>query len=159
MRKKGKLPGAVISEEYTLEYGQATVGIHDDAITPGEKILVVDDLLATGSAQQCGIKLIERLGGEIIGCAFIVDLCPANWAGARSLRRWAWRSMPFVRSTGFRVPQRSHDDLTGGLAGAQQLQRRARLFQRRSMRGICGVMRPALNQSNKVSSDATNGRD
>lgn len=74
IRKKGKLPGTVISEEYKLEYGEAIVEIHDDAIQPGEKILVVDDLLATGGTAAAGIKLIERLGGGIVGCAFIVDL-------------------------------------------------------------------------------------
>ena len=74
VRKKGKLPGAVISEEYTLEYGEAIVEIHDDAIQAGEKILVVDDLLATGGTAEAGIKLIERLGGEIISCAFVIDL-------------------------------------------------------------------------------------
>ena len=74
VRKKGKLPGPVISEEYTLEYGEAVVEIHDDAISPGEKILVVDDLLATGGTASAGIKLIERLGGEILGCSFIIDL-------------------------------------------------------------------------------------
>ena len=74
VRKKGKLPGAVISEEYRLEYGEAVVEIHDDAIQPGEKILLVDDLLATGGTAEAGLKLIERLGGEVIGCAFIIDL-------------------------------------------------------------------------------------
>lgn len=74
IRKKGKLPGAVIAEEYTLEYGEAIVEIHDDAIHAGEKILVVDDLLATGGTAEAGIKLIERLGGEIIGTSFIIDL-------------------------------------------------------------------------------------
>jgi adenine phosphoribosyltransferase len=74
IRKKGKLPGAVISEEYTLEYGEAVFEIHDDAIQPGERILVVDDLLATGGTAAAGIKLIERLGGEIVSCAFVVDL-------------------------------------------------------------------------------------
>ena len=74
IRKKGKLPGAVISEDYQLEYGEAIVEIHDDAIAPREKVLIVDDLLATGGTAQAGIKLIERLGGEIIGCAFVVDL-------------------------------------------------------------------------------------
>jgi len=74
IRKKGKLPGAVISEHYTLEYGEAIVEIHDDAIQAGEKILVVDDLLATGGTAEAGIKLIERLGGEIISCAFVIDL-------------------------------------------------------------------------------------
>ena len=74
IRKKGKLPGAVISEEYQLEYGEAVMEIHDDAIQPGEKVLIVDDLLATGGTAEAGIKLVERLGGEIVGCAFIIDL-------------------------------------------------------------------------------------
>ncbi|MDQ2092064.1 adenine phosphoribosyltransferase [Marimonas arenosa] len=74
VRKKGKLPGPVISEDYTLEYGEAVVEIHDDAIEAGEKILVVDDLLATGGTAAAGIRLIERLGGEIVGTSFIVDL-------------------------------------------------------------------------------------
>ncbi len=74
VRKKGKLPGTVISEEYKLEYGEAIVELHDDAIAPGEKVLIVDDLLATGGTAEAGIKLIERLGGEIVGCAFVVDL-------------------------------------------------------------------------------------
>ncbi len=74
IRKKGKLPGPTISEAYTLEYGEAVMEIHSDAITPGEKILLVDDLLATGGTAEAGIKLIERLGGEIVGCAFIIDL-------------------------------------------------------------------------------------
>ena len=74
IRKKGKLPGTTISQDYTLEYGEAIVEIHDDAISAGERILVVDDLLATGGTAEAGIKLIERLGGDIIGCAFVVDL-------------------------------------------------------------------------------------
>lgn len=74
VRKKGKLPGTVISEEYQLEYGEAVVELHDDAITPGETVLLVDDLLATGGTAEAGIKLVERLGGEIVGCAFVIDL-------------------------------------------------------------------------------------
>jgi adenine phosphoribosyltransferase len=74
IRKKGKLPGAVISEAYTLEYGEAVMEIHDDAIKAGERILVVDDLLATGGTAAAGIKLIERLGGEIVSTSFIIDL-------------------------------------------------------------------------------------
>ena len=74
LRKKGKLPGTTISQDYKLEYGEAIVEIHDDAIEAGERILVVDDLLATGGTAEAGIKLIERLGGDIIGCSFIVDL-------------------------------------------------------------------------------------
>ncbi|MCA8883569.1 MAG: adenine phosphoribosyltransferase [Rhodobacteraceae bacterium] len=74
IRKKGKLPAATLSEDYTLEYGTATVEIHDDAIQPGQSVLIVDDLLATGGTAEAGIKLIERLGGKIVGCAFVVDL-------------------------------------------------------------------------------------
>ncbi|SLN50353.1 adenine phosphoribosyltransferase [Roseisalinus antarcticus] len=74
IRKAGKLPGAVLSERYTLEYGEAEMQIHDDAIQPGERILLVDDLLATGGTAEAGIRLIERLGGEIAGCTFIIDL-------------------------------------------------------------------------------------
>ncbi|XDA97433.1 adenine phosphoribosyltransferase [Sulfitobacter sp. LCG007] len=74
IRKKGKLPGATISQDYQLEYGEAIVEIHDNAVEPGERILVVDDLLATGGTAEAGIKLIERLGGVIVSCAFIIDL-------------------------------------------------------------------------------------
>ena len=74
IRKKGKLPGTVISEQYQLEYGEAVVEVHDDAILPGEKVLLVDDLLATGGTAEAGIKLVERLGCELIGCAFVIDL-------------------------------------------------------------------------------------
>lgn len=74
IRKQGKLPGKVISQAYTLEYGEAVVELHDDAIEAGEKILVVDDLLATGGTAEAGIKLLERLGGEIVSCAFVIDL-------------------------------------------------------------------------------------
>ncbi|WP_372605522.1 adenine phosphoribosyltransferase [Actibacterium sp.] len=74
IRKKGKLPGRTISQDYQLEYGEAVVEIHEDAIEAGEKILLVDDLLATGGTAEAGIRLIERLGGEIISCSFIVDL-------------------------------------------------------------------------------------
>ena len=74
IRKKGKLPGTTISQDYKLEYGEAIVEIHDDAIEAGEKILVVDDLLATGGTAEAGIRLIERLGGEIVSTSFIIDL-------------------------------------------------------------------------------------
>ena len=74
IRKKGKLPGPRIAEDYTLEYGQATMEVHEDAVEAGERILLVDDLLATGGTAEAGIKLIERLGGEVAGCAFVIDL-------------------------------------------------------------------------------------
>ncbi|GAB4289219.1 MAG: adenine phosphoribosyltransferase [Roseovarius sp.] len=84
VRKRGKLPAAVISEHYQLEYGEAVVEIHDDAIVAGERVLIVDDLLATGGTAAAGIRLVERLGGEILGCAFIVDL--PDLGGHRRLR-------------------------------------------------------------------------
>ena len=74
IRKQGKLPGAVISQAYTLEYGEAVVEVHQDAMLAGEKVLLVDDLLATGGTAEAGIKLVERLGAEVIGCAFVIDL-------------------------------------------------------------------------------------
>ena len=74
IRKKGKLPGKTIEQSYKLEYGDATVEVHDDALQPGERVLLVDDLLATGGTAQAGIQLIERLGASVVGCAFVIDL-------------------------------------------------------------------------------------
>ena len=74
IRKKGKLPGQTLSQAYQLEYGEAIMEIHEDALQAGDKVLIVDDLLATGGTCEAGIKLIERLGAEVVGCAFVVDL-------------------------------------------------------------------------------------
>ncbi|SFR32708.1 adenine phosphoribosyltransferase [Yoonia tamlensis] len=74
IRKKGKLPGKTIEQAYTLEYGEAVMEVHDDALQAGEKVLLVDDLLATGGTAEAGIKLIERMGAEVVGCAFVIDL-------------------------------------------------------------------------------------
>jgi adenine phosphoribosyltransferase len=74
IRKQGKLPGSVISQKYTLEYGQAVLELHEDALEAGETVLVVDDLLATGGTAEAGVKLIERLGGDVTACAFVIDL-------------------------------------------------------------------------------------
>ena len=74
IRKKGKLPWKTVAQEYQLEYGEAIVEVHEDAIQPGESVLLVDDLLATGGTAEAGIKLIERLGGKLVGAAFVVDL-------------------------------------------------------------------------------------
>ncbi len=74
IRKKGKLPGKTISQAYTLEYGEAVMEIHDDAIQLGETVLIVDDLLATGGTAGASIKLLDRLGAKIVGCAFVIDL-------------------------------------------------------------------------------------
>ena len=74
VRKKGKLPFKAISEKYSLEYGTAEVEIHEDAIAKGEKVVIIDDLIATGGTVAAAIKLVERLGGEIVECAFVVEL-------------------------------------------------------------------------------------
>ena len=74
IHKKGKLPGATIGQTYNLEYGTAEVEVHTDAFQPGEKVLLVDDLLATGGTAEAGIRLIERLGATVAACVFVVDL-------------------------------------------------------------------------------------
>lgn len=74
IRKKGKLPGKTIEQAYQLEYGEAVMELHEDAIAPGEKILIVDDLLATGGTAEAGVKLIEKLGGDVVALSFIIDL-------------------------------------------------------------------------------------
>ena len=74
VRKLGKLPAETIEVEYDLEYGTATLEIHRDAINPGQRVLVVDDLLATGGTVRGTIELVERLQGQIVGLAFLVEL-------------------------------------------------------------------------------------
>jgi len=74
VRKLGKLPAETISVEYALEYGSNTLEIHKDAIQPGQRVLIVDDLLATGGTVRGTIELVERLQGQIVGLAFLVEL-------------------------------------------------------------------------------------
>ena len=74
VRKKGKLPCETISEEYALEYGTAEIEIHKDAIKPGQKVVIIDDLIATGGTIEAIIKLFERLGGEVVGICFLMEL-------------------------------------------------------------------------------------
>lgn len=74
IRKKGKLPGKTIEQAYTLEYGEAVMEVHEDALQASEKVLLVDDLLATGGTAEAGIKLVERMGASVIASAFIIDL-------------------------------------------------------------------------------------
>ena len=74
IRKKGKLPGKTIGQEYTLEYGVDIIEVHDDAIKAGERILIVDDLIATGGTAEAAAKLISRTGGLVAGAAFLIDL-------------------------------------------------------------------------------------
>jgi adenine phosphoribosyltransferase len=74
VRKPGKLPAKIVSESYTLEYGTNSLEIHEDAIKPGQWVLVVDDLLATGGSARATINLVERLGGKVVGVAFMIEL-------------------------------------------------------------------------------------
>jgi len=74
IRKKGKLPAETVSESYTLEYGEAEIEIHRDAIAPGEKVLLVDDLLATGGTASAMVNLVRKLGGEVVSFAFLIEL-------------------------------------------------------------------------------------
>ena len=74
IRKPGKLPAATISVTYELEYGTDTIEAHKDAILPGEKILIVDDLLATGGTAKATASLVKQMGGEIVGIAFLIEL-------------------------------------------------------------------------------------
>ena len=74
VRKPGKLPRETINESYDLEYGKNEVHIHKDSIKPGENVIIVDDLLATGGTVEATVKLVERLGGKVIGIAFLIEL-------------------------------------------------------------------------------------
>ena len=74
LRKLGKLPANVISEEYELEYGTNTVEIHADSIQPGQNVVIIDDLLATGGTAAAAARLVERLGGNVVGFGFLISL-------------------------------------------------------------------------------------
>jgi adenine phosphoribosyltransferase len=84
IRKKGKLPFSTVEETYELEYGSATVEIHTDAVKPGEQVVLIDDLIATGGTMMAGRRLLERLGAEVIEGAAIVDL--PELGGSKKLR-------------------------------------------------------------------------
>jgi len=74
VRKKGKLPAATVSREYALEYGTAVIEMHKDSIKPGQKVVLIDDLIATGGTIEASIKLIEELGGEVVKVVFLLEL-------------------------------------------------------------------------------------
>ncbi len=78
IRKPGKLPREEIKVEYTLEYGSNVLCMHTDAIQKGDKVLIIDDLLATGGTTNAACTLVEKLGGEVVGCAFIIELTGLN---------------------------------------------------------------------------------
>ena len=87
VRKKGQLPCATISAEYELEYGTAEIEIHKDAIRPGQKVVIVDDLIATGGTTEAIIKLIEQLGGQVVKICFVMEL--AGLKGREKLKDYA----------------------------------------------------------------------
>ena len=89
VRKKGKLPAETIAHEYQLEYGTDCVEIHTDAIEPGDQILLADDLLATGGTAEAATSLIQKMGGEIVECAFIIDL--PDVGGRRRLEQLGYK--------------------------------------------------------------------
>src|SRR6266404_3210436 len=91
VRKRGKLPAPTIEEEYELEYGRDVLAIHEDAIRPGQRVLAVDDLLATGGTMAATLKLVERLGGVIVGAAFLIEL--AFLGGRARLERYPLNSL------------------------------------------------------------------
>ena len=86
VRKKGKLPREVISEDYDLEYGSATIEMHKDSIKPGQKVVVIDDLFATGGTTEAVVKLVERLGGEIVSMGFVMEL--AGLGGMEKFKKY-----------------------------------------------------------------------
>ncbi|CAG7631496.1 Adenine phosphoribosyltransferase [Paenibacillus solanacearum] len=78
IRKSGKLPGETIEADYALEYGKDKLAMHKDAIQPGQKVLIADDLLATGGTIATSINLVKQLGGDVIGAAFLIELLELN---------------------------------------------------------------------------------
>jgi len=91
VRKLGKLPGKTISVEYELEYGRDALAMHEDAIQPGQRVLAVDDLLATGGTMAATLRLIEQLGGKVVGVAFMIEL--AFLHGRDKLRTYPLHSL------------------------------------------------------------------
>ena len=86
IRKKGKLPREVVRQSYDLEYGSATIEMHKDALTPGQKVVLVDDLIATGGTIEAAAKLVEQLGGEVVKMLFVMEL--AGLKGREKLSRY-----------------------------------------------------------------------
>ena len=84
VRKKGKLPGRTVAQTYALEYGEDTVEMHADALAPGEHVLIIDDLIATGGTALAAVKLIEKLGARAMGASFVIDL--PDLGGTEKLR-------------------------------------------------------------------------
>ena len=91
IRKKGKLPRETIEESYDLEYGSASVEMHTDSVKPGQKVVIIDDLLATGGTMEACARLVERLGGEIVRILFVIELIDLK--GREKLKNYDVRSI------------------------------------------------------------------
>lgn len=91
VRKKGKLPRETVSQKYDLEYGQAEIEIHVDAVKPGQKVIIVDDLIATGGSAEAAAKLVEKLGGEVVKMIFVMELAGLN--GREKLKKYDVESL------------------------------------------------------------------
>ena len=91
VRKKGKLPRETVSQKYDLEYGQAEVEIHKDAVKPGQKVVIVDDLIATGGSAEAAAKLVEKLGGQVARMVFVMEL--AGLEGRKKLEGYDVESL------------------------------------------------------------------
>ena len=98
IRKDGKLPGATIAEDYALEYGSDRLAMHVDACAPGSRVLIVDDLLATGGTALAAARLVKRAGGEIAGARFVVDL--PELGGSKALADAGIEAVSLMEFTG-----------------------------------------------------------
>ncbi|MGI8931495.1 MAG: adenine phosphoribosyltransferase [Sphingomicrobium sp.] len=98
IRKDGKLPGATIAEDYALEYGTDRLAMHIDACSPGARVLIVDDLIATGGTAMAAARLVRRAGGEIAGARFLIDL--PDLGGAKALRAAGVEAMSLLSFDG-----------------------------------------------------------
>ena len=91
VRKKGKLPRKTVSQKYDLEYGQAEIEMHVDAVKPGQKVVIVDDLIATGGSAEAAAKLVEQLGGQVVKMIFVMEL--AGLEGRKKLAKYDVESL------------------------------------------------------------------
>ena len=91
VRKKGKLPRETVSRKYDLEYGQAEIEMHKDAIRPGQKVVIIDDLIATGGSAEAAAKLVEELGGQVVKVLFVMEL--AGLKGREKLKDYSVESL------------------------------------------------------------------
>ncbi len=91
VRKKGKLPRETVSRKYDLEYGQAEIEMHKDAIRPGQKVVIIDDLIATGGSAEAAAKLVEELGGQVVKMLFVMEL--AGLKGREKLKDYSVESL------------------------------------------------------------------